>query len=266
MIQLKKPHEIEKILEGGRILGEILQKLAAMVVPGVSGFDIDHAAEELILAAGGKPAFKGYKSYKKDPAFPCTICFSVNEEVVHGIATKEKVLKQGDIVTIDIGMQYPARNGYFTDTAITVPVGNISQEASQLIENTKKSLFRGIDAAVVGNSIADIGRAIESYIAPYGYGIVRDLVGHGVGYGVHEDPRVPNYYDSDLDDVMIKPGLVIAIEPMITMGDYRVKTAKDKWSILTVDNSIAAHVEHTIIVTDSGPIIATERPEERENS
>lgn len=259
---IKKENEVKQILEGGKIMGEILDKVAQMAKPGVSAWEIDQYAEKLIREAGGVPAFKGYKSRPNDLPFPSTICASINDELVHGIATKEKILKDGDIFSIDIGMRYPAHDGFFTDTALTIPIGEISDELKRLLAETKESMEVGIKQCEVGNTIASIGRAIQGYIEPLGYGVVRDLVGHGVGHAVHEEPRVPNYYDKDLESWVLEPGVVIAIEPMITIGDYQVETADDGWSISTVDKSLNAHFEHTIVITENGPIVATRRPSE----
>ncbi len=259
---IKKQQEIEKIIEGGRLMGEILEQLAAMVRPGLSAWELDRIAEEMIVKAGGKPAFKGYKTRFNDPPFPSTICASINHELVHGIAHKEKILKEGDIFSIDIGMQYPAKNGFFTDTAVTVAVGKIDKKLQKLLDATYKALNIGIAVAKAGNTVADIGVAIEQYINPLGYGIVRDLVGHGVGHAVHEEPRVPNFYDKELESWILKPGVVIAIEPMITLGSYEVETEADDWTISTVDKSLNAHFEHTIVITEDGPVIATKRPSE----
>lgn len=269
---IKNEKEIKLIIEGGKIIGEILENISEMVKPGVSALEIDKKAEKLIKKAGGVPAFKNYKSKPNDPPFPSTICASINEEIVHGIATKEKVLKDGDIFSIDIGMEWPCnkkqekrkkkQNGYFTDTAITVIVGNVPEKTKKLLSATKEVLEIGIKQCVAGNTIADIGKAIQEYIEPLGYGIVRDLVGHGVGHAVHEEPRVPNFYDKDLESWILEPGVVIAIEPMITIGDYKIETAGDGWSISTVDKSLNAHFEHTIVITENGPVVATRRPKE----
>lgn len=257
------------------ILGEILEKLSKMVKPGVCALEIDQEAERLIREAGGKPAFKGYKGKKNDPPFPTTICACVNDELVHGIASKNKVLKDGDIFSIDIGMEYPTKNikypisnikserGYFTDTAITLAVGKIPDRTKQLLNVTRKALEIGIKQCVVGNTVADIGRTIQKYVEPQGYGIVRDLVGHGVGHAVHEEPRVPNYYDKEGEKWVLQPGVVIAIEPMITMGDWHIVTADDGWSVKTADNSLCAHQEHTIVITEKEPIVVTRRPSEK---
>ncbi len=251
-------------------MGEILEKLTAYVKPGVSAWEIDQRAEQMILDVGGIPAFKHYRERQSDPPFPSTICASVNEEVVHGIATKEKVLKNGDIFSIDIGMQWPKGcgegkngNGFFLDTALTIPVGKVPKSTLQLINATKDSMEAGIAAVKNGGTIAAIGKAVEKHIKPFGYGIVRDLVGHGVGHAVHEEPRVPNYYEKELEQWVLKPGVVIAIEPMITLGDYRVQTEEDGWTITTVDGSLSAHFEHTVVVTENGPEVVTRRPSEK---
>lgn len=258
----KKPHEIEKILEGGRLMGEILEKLGKMVRPGISAWEIDQAAEKMIIEVGGRPAFKGYKSRFSDPAFPSTICASLNHELVHGIATKDKILKDGDIFSIDIGMEYPAKNGFYTDTAITVPVGKVPKKIHALLNATYDAMYEGINVAKVGNTVADIGKAVQTFAEKKGYGVVRDLVGHGVGHAVHEEPRVPNFYDKNLESWILKPGVVIAIEPMITIGSYEVETEDDDWTIVTTDKSLNAHFEHTIIITEDGPVVATKRPSE----
>ncbi len=275
MAYIKSQEEIEEIKKGGKILGEILDKLAVMAKPGVNTWKIDQTAERLIREAGGRPAFKGYKGRESDPSFPSTICASLNEDLVHGIASKEKVLKEGDIFSIDIGMEFPAGNskkqeirnkqrGFFTDTAITVAVGEISEKTKKLLKVTKAALEIGIAQCKVGGTVANIGQAIEEFVKSQGnYGIVRDLVGHGVGHAVHEDPRVPNFYDKAQEKYILEPGVVIAIEPMISMGDYHIVTADDGWSISMADKSLCAHFEHTIIVTEDGPVIATKRPSEK---
>jgi methionyl aminopeptidase len=274
MSYIKTPEEIKTIKEGGKILGQILAKLAKMVKPGVNAKEIDDEAERLIKKAGGLPSFKGYQGHRNDPPFPTTVCFSVNEDLVHGIAHENKVIKTGDIVSIDIGMEWPVsrdtrhisrdndKRGFFTDTSITVAVGKVPKETKKLMEVTKQSLEIGIERCVVGNTIADIGRAIQNYVEPFGFGIVRDLVGHGVGHAVHEEPRVPNYYDKNLENWKLEPGVVIAIEPMVTMGDYRIGVADDGWSISTLDKSLCAHYEHTVVITDKKPLVVTRRPRE----
>ena len=270
MAYIKNNQEIEQIKQGGKILGEILEKLGNMVKPGITAWDIDVEAERLIKEAGGRPAFKGFRGRKSEPAFPSTICASKNEELVHGIATKDKVLNEGDIFTIDIGMQWPVGcgkgengNGFFTDTALTVPVGSVPEKTKPLMSVTKKCLEIGIEQCKVGNTVASIGKAIQEWVEPQGYGVVRDLVGHGVGHSVHEEPRVPNFYDKSLESYVLEEGVVIAIEPMITIGDYNVKTADDGWSISTSDGSLNAHQEHTVVIGKDGPIVVTRRPSEK---
>jgi methionyl aminopeptidase len=268
MALIKTRQEINQILQGGKIMGGILENLGKMVRPGMSTAEVDAAAEKMILEAGGKPAFKNYQNHPKDTPFPSTICASINEELVHGIARKDVILKDGDIFKIDIGMEWPmGKNGkgYFTDTAITVVVGNkMSKEVKKLLEVTAESLEVGIRAAKPGSSVADIGRAIQKYVESQGgYGIVRDLVGHGVGHAVHEDPRVPNYYDRSLEKVILKPGMVIAIEPMIALGDWQVETGPDGWTIVMSDGKMCAHFEHTVVITDKGNKVATRRPGEK---
>jgi len=267
---IKSSEELDYIRKGGKILGEVLETIANMAAPGVSTLDIDKKAEELILAAGGRPAFKGYRSSKQDPKFPCTICASVNEENVHGIASHDKILQDGDIFSIDIGMQWPVGcgkgnkgNGFFTDTALTVPVGNIPEKTKQLLIATRKSLFVGIEAATLGNSVRDIGKSIEKYIKPQGYGIIRALTGHGVGHAVHEEPSVPNFDEPALGRIKLEEGMVLALEPMITLGGDEVDVKEDGWTIVTEDGSLNAHFEHTIILTVDGPEVVTKRPSEK---
>ncbi len=260
MSYIKTKGDIEQILKGGKILGEILEVLAKAVKPGVTSLEIDKLAEKLIKKAGGKPAFRGYKNKKNDPPFPSTICACVNEELVHGIARADQKLKNGDIFSIDIGME---RNGFFTDTAITVIVGEVPEKTMELMRVTREALEVGISAAKPGNTVADIGRAIEQFVKSQGnYGIVRDLVGHGVGHAVHEDPRVPNYYDKEMENWVLEPGVVIAIEPMISLGHHAIETAEDGWTVRMKDKSLCAHFEHTVVITEDGNKIATRRPDE----
>lgn len=269
MAYIKTKEEIQLILEGGKILGEVLEKISKMVKPGVSTWDIDLEAEKLIKEAGGRPSFKNYKTSRQDPPFPGTICASINEEIVHGIPKKDKILKKGDIFTIDIGMQYPVDsglgkggNGFFTDTALTLAVGQVSADIKKLLDASKKSLEKVIENIQSGDKISDIGKIVENYVRPLGYDIVRDLGGHGVGHGVHEEPFIPNYYNKNFDSWILEVGSVLAVEPMITMGDYNIEIAEDGWSISTVDKSLSAHFEHTLVVTEDGVKVATRRPDE----
>lgn len=259
----KTQQEITILQKGGKRMGEILDELVAMVKPGVSAFEIDQKAEELIIAAGGVPAFKGYQPRQTDIPFPGTICASLNEELVHGVPSKEKVIKDGDIFTMDIGMRHPAEGGLYTDTAVTVAVGDIADEVKKLMDVTRQALEKGIVVSQPGKSIADIGKAIEDYVNEQGeYGIVRSLSGHGVGHAVHEDPWVPNFYVKDLENWKLQPGVVIAIEPMITLGTHEVETGDDGWTIVPQDRKLNAHFEHTIAITEDGPIVITRRPSE----
>ncbi|MEK7647860.1 MAG: type I methionyl aminopeptidase [Patescibacteria group bacterium] len=264
-MRLKSLEEIAKIKEGGLLLGQILAEVAAAVAPGVTTRELDALAERRILEVGGKPAFKGYKAGGKK-GFPATLCTSVNEVVVHGIPN-DTALKSGDIIGLDIGMEWPYKKGskekgLFTDTAITVPVGVIAQSAQQLLTRTQQSLYRAIATVGPGSAIADIGRAVEEYIRPFGYGIVVALVGHGVGHEVHEEPNIPNVWLKRFATEKLVPGMVIAIEPMINAGTYEVDIARDGWAILTRDGKNSAHFEHTVIITEDGAVVATRRPDE----
>lgn len=271
---IKTQKELVEIKKGGKILGRILAKLVSMCKPGVSTWTIDKAAERMIIKAGGRPSFKGYASNYYDPPFPTTICASLNHELVHGFAKKETILRDGDLLSIDIGMEYPCRekkikifknknNGFFTDTSVTIIIGKVSPKIKELVRVTKEALECGIRVAHSGNSIVEIGRAIENFTRSQGnYGIVRDLVGHGVGHAVHEEPRVPNYYDKKLENFILKPGMVLALEPMISLGSHKIKTNHDGWTIEMADRSICAHFEHTIIIGEDGPTVVTRRPGE----
>lgn len=247
-MRIIKSTELEILKIGGKKLHDILIKLAAASKVGVTTLDIDQLAEKLILEAGGTPSFKNYGR----PPFPGTICASVNEEVVHGIPGS-RVLKDGDIFTIDIGMWY---QGLCTDTATTVVIGKIDSETKKLLQATEKSLELGLEQVKIGNRIGDIGYAIQSFIEKQGFSVVRQLTGHGVGRAVHEDPSVPNFGQSHTGEV-IAEGDVLAIEPIISAGDWRIKTKGDKWTIVTQDGSLSAHFEHTVVVTAKGPIIIT---------
>lgn len=255
MISIKTTAEIELLAEGGEKLHQILNQLAQAAIPGVSTAELDVLAEKLILAAGGQPAFKGYRHSPHDPPFPSTICTSVNHAVVHGQPRRNQRLASGDIIGIDIGMRY---QNLYTDMATTVPVGTVTPAATRLIAVTTEALRRGIAAAVVGNTTHDIGRTIQTYVESCGFAVVKDLVGHGVGHAVHEDPRVPNFVPSNEQPTPLEPGLVIAIEPMVTLGTDQVTVANDGWTILTADGSLAAHQEHTIAITPAGPRVLTD--------
>ncbi len=248
MIQLKSPREIEIMAKGGAILAATHAMLRGEVRPGLTTQDLDRLAEDFIRSHdGATPAFKGLYG------FPGAICISVNEEIVHGIPSRKRVLAEGDIVSLDIGVKL---DGYFTDAAVTVPVGEVDAETARLLEVTERSLHAGIAAAVVGNHIGDIGFAIQSVIEPEGFGIVRDLVGHGVGAGPHEEPQVPNF-GKPKRGLKIAAGLTLAIEPMVNVGTEKTRTLRDKWTVVTADGKRSAHFEHTVAVTDEGPRILT---------
>jgi methionyl aminopeptidase len=252
MIKLKSKTEIEILRESGRRLAGILADLEKQVKPGVTTAELDALAQQAIKNLGDQPAFLNYKPKGHSRAYPAALCTSVNEEVVHGIPN-DLPLKEGDIVTLDLGLIH---QGLYTDSAITVPVGKVSVEAELLLEGTKAAMLEGIKAIKVGGRIGDIGYAIEQFVKPLGYGIVRDLAGHGVGYGVHEDPYVPNYGLKNTGE-KIEAGLVIAIEPMLTLGTEETEVLDDGYTVVTADGSLAAHFEHTVAVTEDGADILT---------
>lgn len=254
MVKLKTASEIELLAAGGRILGQILADLARAAVPGVTTHELDMLARELIQKHKSIPAFLNYNPGGHTP-FPAALCASVNSAVVHGLPSDTK-LADGDIIGLDLGLIY---QGMYLDAARTVGVGNITHGAQRLLDITKKALAAGIQAAQPGNTIGDIGYAIENCIASFGkptLGIVRELVGHGVGYAVHEEPKVPNYGRPGRG-MKLEPGLVIAIEPMLTIGDASVETAEDGWTVQTASGNLAAHEEHTVAITTAGPRILT---------
>lgn len=249
MITVKTPEEIEILHEGGKWLAFILKTVSEMVKPGVSSVDLDKKAYEMALENGDKPAFLNYKPYGALRAYPASLCVSINNEIVHGIPNeKEKILKEGDIVSLDMGLIH---RGLITDSAITVPVGKIDKKAKLLLEITKKSLFVGIEAVKIGNTVGDIGYAIEHFVKPYGYGIIRDLAGHGVGYEVHEEPYVPNYGNKGKGK-KLEIGMVIAIEPMLNEGIQDIILDSDGYTYKTADGKRSAHFEHTVAVTKNG--------------
>ena len=249
---IKTPKEIEIIREGGKILAEVLAKVAKKVKPGISTYELDKYAHDLIKEKGGTPAFLNYKPEGAKNAYPASLCVSVNNEIVHGIPSKNKILKEGDIVSLDLGLKY---QGLFTDHAVTISVGKISKNNQKLIEDTKKALEIGIWAAHGGATVGDIGHAIESFVNRK-YGIVRELAGHGVGIKIHEDPYVPNYGKAGKGQKLI-PGMIIAIEPMLNIGKADIVTMSDGYTIETVDNTCSAHFEHTILITEGDAEILT---------
>jgi len=257
---VKTSEEIVALAKGGALLSRVLGKVARRVAPGVSTAELDDLAEKEILKAGGRSAFKGYRIPGVKPAYNSTVCTSVNDEVVHGLAHPGRVLKEGDIIGLDIGMQHPATGGFFTDMAMSVPVGKVSDKALRLMKVTGECLERAIATVHAGSRLSDIGNAVQKHAEANGYGVVRDLVGHGVGYDVHEEPRVPNYVDVDTQDMILREGMVIAIEPMINAGTWEVFTADDGWTVKTADGSLSAHFENTIAVASDGCRILTPFP------
>ena len=247
MIYLKTREEIELMRESALMVSRTLGIIASRVVPGVSPLLLDQLAEEYIRDNGGVPAFKGYKNGQGQP-FPGTLCISINEAVVHGIPTKTP-LKEGDIISVDCGVK---KNGYYGDHAYTFAVGEVSAEAKKLIEVTKQSLYLGIEQMVSGNRIGDISFAIQQHAEKHGYGVVRELVGHGLGKNLHEDPEVPNYGKRG-DGPKLKEGMVLAIEPMINMGTKNIKQLNDGWTIITSDGKPSAHFEHDVAIVDGKP-------------
>lgn len=247
MINLKSPKEIEIMKGSSRIVAEILLELKENVREGATTADMDRIAEDLTLKKKAKPAFKGYRG------FPASLCISVNEEVVHGIPSPKRVLKSGDVVGLDFGVIY---EGYYGDSALTVPVGKITPEVDRLLKVTEQCLYKAIEQAVPGNYISDISAAVQRLAEANHYGIVRDFCGHGIGRSLHEDPPVLNYVQNGKGP-KIKPGLVLAIEPMINLGTDKVKVLADGWTVITADGKPSAHFEHTIAVTADGPVILT---------
>jgi methionyl aminopeptidase len=235
--------------EAGRLVGEVLSELAAHVAPGVTTADLDELAEKRILRAGATPAFKGYHGY------PATICASVNEEVIHGIPSGRRILNEGDVISIDVGASL---DGYFGDSAITLAVGKVSEEAATLLRVTDESLYKAIEAVRLGGRISDIGHAVQAHVEAYGFSVVREFVGHGIGQKMHEEPQVPNYGEPGRGPRLTE-GMVLAIEPMVNAGKAAVKVLGDGWTAVTRDGSLSAHFEHTVAVTADGPWILTAR-------
>lgn len=252
-VTIKKPSEIESLRIGGQHLAQAILATSKHVAPGITTKDLDIIFEREVRKLGDNPAFLGYRPEGVQIPFPASLCTSINDVVVHGIPSEDQILKEGDIITLDGGLIH---DGLYTDHAITVPVGKITNEAKKLMEITQASLMVGIKAIKKGARTGDIGSAIERYVKPYKYGIVRELAGHGVGYTVHEDPYVPNYGKAGTGD-LLKPGMVIAIEPMLTLGTRFVTFSRDGYTVKTKDHNLSAHFEHTVLVTEDGHEILT---------
>ena len=246
MVPIKTPDEIKIMSEGGKILAEIIHKLGKMIKPGITTKELDKAAESLVFQYGAKCSFKNYEG------FPSCLCTSINEEIVHS-APSDRKLKNGDIISLDLGILF---NGFHIDMAITVPVGQVAPETQRLIRITKKALKRGIKKVKPGNTFGDIGNTIQRYIESQGFNVVKELCGHGIGKKLHEEPQVCNYGKRGTGPKLIE-GMVFCIEPMVVMGDWKIKKAKDNYGFITADNSLSAHFEHTIAVTKDGAKILT---------
>lgn len=252
-VVIKSAREIELIREACRIIAVIHQELGKELKAGMSTWDVDQLAEEMIRSYGCEPNFKGYGG------FPASVCVSINEQVVHGIPSKERIIQEGDIVSLDMGCIY---KGYHSDAARTHGIGEISEEAKLLIERTRQSFFEGMKYAKAGNHLHDISNAISDYCESFGYGVVRDLVGHGVGERLHEDPQIPNFRQKSRG-IKLRPGMTLAIEPMINAGRYDVEWLDDEWTVVTQDGSLSAHYENTVLITEGEPEILTLTEEEK---
>ncbi|HXH81587.1 MAG TPA: type I methionyl aminopeptidase [Candidatus Tectomicrobia bacterium] len=249
MIELKSPRELGLMRQAGHVLADVVDHLRAIVRPGLSTLEIDEEVEGMIRARGAKPAFKGYRG------FPATVCVSINEEVVHGIPSAARRLKEGDIVGLDLGCIV---EGYYADCAITLPVGEVPPRVQELLDVTRESLERAIAECRPGRRLSDVSHAVQSHVEAHGFGVVRAFVGHGIGRALHEEPQVPNYGEPGRGP-RLRPGMVLAIEPMVTMGSWEVRVLDDGWTAVTQDGSLAAHFEHTIAVTEAGPEVLTDR-------
>ena len=249
MIVCRSAAELERMREAGRLVGEVLTELTAMVAPGITTAELDEAAERRIVAAGAVPAFKGYHGY------PATICASVNEEVIHGIPSGRRVLRAGDIISIDVGASL---DGYYGDSAVTLPVGPVSEEAATLLRVTDEALYKAIARVRPGARVSDIGHAVQQHVEAFGFSVVREFVGHGIGQRMHEEPQIPNYGEPG-HGPRLAEGMVLAIEPMVNAGKPAVKVLADGWTAVTRDASLSAHFEHTVAVTSGEPRILTAR-------
>lgn len=252
-VTIKTKEEIKILEEGGKILAEVLDEISKMAKPGVSTGFLNQKAREMILARGALPSFEGYKSSFSDRPYPAAICTSLNNVVVHGLPSEKVILKEGDILKLDLGVKY---KNFFTDAATTIGIGEITDKKNKLINVAKRALELAINTAKPGNHIGDIGYAIENHVEGEGISVVKTLVGHGVGYAVHEEPSIPNYGKRG-EGLLLKPGMILALEPMVTTGSDKVQQSKDGFGYETVDGSLSAHFEHTIAVTKNGCQVLT---------
>ena len=253
MITFKSDRDLVKMRHAGQIVADILKLMRDMVKPGVDTLTLDEAAEALVLKEGARPAFKDYKVPWSPVPFPGTLCVSINSEVVHGIPSRTRVLEEGDIISVDTGASI---DGFFGDAACTYAVGKISEARQRLLDVTLASLHKGMDAIKPGATIGDVGHAVESYVLPFGYGLVRDYAGHGIGRRPHEAPQVPNFGEPG-SGIMLKPRMTFCVEPMVMTGGETVKTLSDDWTVVTADGSDAAHFENSLLVTDNGVEVLT---------
>jgi methionyl aminopeptidase len=254
MITRKSPSELEKMRKSGLLVYSVLQELAKMVQVGVTTHELEVAAEKMVRDAGAKPAFKGYYVAAAGARYPYVLCTSVNHEIVHGMPSTRRVLKSGDIVKIDTGVEL---GGYFGDSALTVPVGPISESLQKLLKVTRESLELAIEQARPGNRLFDICGTVEKHVVNHGFSIVREFVGHGIGTKLHEEPQVPNYVDKQHENPRLKEGMVLAIEPMVNAGKPGSKVLSDRWTAVTTDGSCSAHFEHVVAITAEGPWVLT---------
>jgi len=251
MIPIKNPDAIKRMRESCSIAATVLARLKEQVRPGVTTYDLDQIGRDLIASLGARSACHGYQLHSR--RYPAYTCLSVNEEVVHGIGSLKRILRDGDIIALDVVVEY---NGYIGDNAATVPVGAIAPRTAELLKATEEALAIGIKQAQVGNRIGDISHAIQAFVEARGFSVVREMVGHGVGQQMHEEPQIPNFGRKNSGE-KIKAGMTLAIEPMVNLGNYRVRTLADGWTVVTADGSPSAHFEHTVLTTDSGPEILT---------
>jgi methionyl aminopeptidase len=254
MIIRKNSKELEQMRRSGLLVYRILQELEKMVAEGVTTQELEAAAEKMMKDAGAKPAFKGYYTQSAGSKYPYVLCTSVNEQIVHGMPSPRTRLKKGDIVSIDTGVQL---NGYFGDSAITVPVGEISESTKRLLKVTEESLELAIEKVQAGNRLFDICGTVEQHVVGNGFSVVREMVGHGIGTKLHEEPQIPNYVDRRNENPRLKEGMVLAIEPMVNAGGPDMKVLSDKWTAVTKDGSVSAHFEHCVAVTANGPWVLT---------
>ena len=254
MVKLKTPAQIETMRRGGKILAFILDSVIKKIRPGMGTEELNNYAEELIKEAGAKPSFKGYRAVWAERAYPAALCLSINQEVVHGLPVPNRIIRVGDIIGIDCGLEY---QGMFTDMSRTIAVGKVDQKTKKLIKITEQALYAGIKKIKAGQKLSEISRAIQSHVEKNNFQVVRQLVGHGVGFAAHEEPQIPNYVDQNFPEVILKSGMTLAIEPMVNLGNWPVETLADGWTMVTADGSLSAHFEHTVAVIDKGYEILT---------